>query len=151
MRVGQRTLLSHLPGEFQPARQVEDGRCMIYGIGTDIFEVERIAKLVARGKSYLETVFTRNEMDYCEPKARKSEHYAARYAAKEAVLKALGTGWRDGLAFSDIEILDDELGKPQVLLHGKTKEFFEYQKIGQISISLSHTSDTAMAVAVLEK
>jgi holo-[acyl-carrier protein] synthase len=90
-------------------------------------------------------------IDYCTSKVRPPEHYAARYAAKEAVLKALGTGWRDGLAFSDIEILNDELGKPQVFLHGKVKDFIDHQQIKQISLSLSHTSEIAIAFAILEK
>ncbi len=124
---------------------------MIHGIGTDILEVERMAKLVAKGRPYLETIFTDKEIDYCASKAKPSEHYAARFAAKEAVLKALGTGWRDGLSFADIEILNNEVGKPEVFLHGKTKEFFGFRQITQISISLSHASNTAMAVAILEK
>jgi holo-[acyl-carrier protein] synthase len=124
---------------------------VIYGLGTDMLKVERMAKLVAKGRPYLATLFTEKEIAYCESKARKSEHYAARYAAKEAVLKALGTGWRDGLAFADIEILNDEMGKPEVFLHGKAKEFFDRQQIVQASISLSHTSETAMAVVILEK
>lgn len=125
--------------------------CVIQGIGTDIFEVKRMADLADKGRQHLLAIFTKNEIDYCESKTRKQEHYAARYAAKEAVLKALGTGWRDGLSFPDIEILNDELGKPLVVLHGKVKKFFEEQKIEKIFISLSHTSDTAMAVAILEK
>jgi holo-[acyl-carrier protein] synthase len=116
-----------------------------------MLKVERMAKLVAKGRPYLATLFTEKEIAYCESKARKSEHYAARYAAKEAVLKALGTGWRDGLAFVDIEILNDEMGQPLVFPHGKVKEFFDRQQIAHASISLSHTSDTAMAVAILEK
>ena len=110
-----------------------------------------MAKMVARGRQYLDTIFTKSEIDYCETKARRSEHYAARYAAKEAILKALGTGWRDGLAFSDIEILNDALGKPQVFVHGKVKDFFDRQQIKQVSISLSHTRDNALAFAILEK
>jgi holo-[acyl-carrier protein] synthase len=124
---------------------------VICGLGMDIFEVKRMAKLAARGRQHLAAIFTKNEMNYCESKTRKHEHYAARYAAKEAVLKALGTGWRDGLSFPDVEILNDELGKPLVVLHGKLKKLFEEQKIGKIFISLSHTGDTAVAVAILEK
>jgi holo-[acyl-carrier protein] synthase len=129
----------------------QKGLNVIYGMGTDIFETERMATLVARGRPYLETIFTDTEMNYCESKARPAEHYAARYAAKEAVLKALGTGWRDGLAFSDVEIRNDELGKPQVLLHGKVKELCTRLQIQQTSVSLSHTRETAIAVAILEK
>jgi len=110
-----------------------------------------MAKMVARGRQYLETIFTEDEIKYCEGKAEKPEHYAARYAAKEAVLKALGTGWRNGFAFSDIEIYNDELGKPLVFLHGRVKEFFDQQQIKHISVSLSHVDKIAIAVAVLEK
>ena len=110
-----------------------------------------MAKMVARGRQTLETIFTKDEVEYCESKARQPEHYAARYAAKEAILKALGTGWRNGFAFSDIEILDDELGKPRVFLHGRVKEFFDQQQIKQISVSLSHIKEIAIAVAILEK
>ncbi len=123
---------------------------MIFGIGTDIIEVERVAKMVARGRQYLETIFTNQEIKYCETKAKKSEHYAARYAAKEATLKAIGTGWRDGFAFSDIEVINDRLGKPQVFLHGKVRRFFDRKQIRQISISLSHSKESAVAMIVLE-
>jgi holo-[acyl-carrier protein] synthase len=108
-------------------------------------------KLVAEGRPYLETIFTEKEMDYCETRVRKSEHYAARYAAKEAFLKALGSGWRDGLAFSDIEIVNDELGKPRVLLHGEVRTRFDSHQIKQTSISLSHIDEIAIAVVILEK
>lgn len=123
---------------------------MIFGIGTDIIETERIGKLVARGRPYLETIFTEKEIEYCESKARKSEHYAVRYAAKEAALKALSVGWRDGLAFCDIEVIDDERGKPEVFVHGKVRELFERLQIQRTSISLSHSRETAIAVIILE-
>lgn len=107
-------------------------------------------KLVTRGKPYLETIFTEKEMDYCETKARRSEHYAARYAAKEAILKALGSGYRNGLAFSDVEIINDENGKPQAFLQGEVKKIFDSHQIKQISISLSHIEEIAIAVVILE-
>lgn len=87
---------------------------MIYGIGTDILDIERMSKPIAKGGQYLETIFIENEFDYCKTRARQTEHYAARYAAKEAFLKALGIGWRDGLPFSDIEILNDELRRSRM-------------------------------------
>jgi holo-[acyl-carrier protein] synthase len=124
---------------------------MIFGVGTDILEVARMEKLVTRGGQYLDAVFTAREREYCEHKARSSEHFAARYAAKEAFLKALGTGWRDGLAYSDIEITNDELGKPQVSLHGKVKELYAHLQIKQTSLSISHISKIAMAVVILDK
>jgi holo-[acyl-carrier protein] synthase len=115
-----------------------------------MIRVERMEKLVAGGRPYLEAIFTDNEMEYCETRARKSEHYAARYAAKEAILKALGSGWRHGLAFSDIEIINDELGKPQVFLHGKVKKIFDSHQIKRTAISLSHIEEIALAIVILE-
>jgi holo-[acyl-carrier protein] synthase len=106
--------------------------------------------MVARGRPYLETIFTEKEIGYCESKARKHEHYAVRYAAKEAALKALSVGWRDGLAFCDIEVIDDERGKPEVFVHGKVRELFERLQIQRTSISLSHSRETAIAVIILE-
>ena len=123
---------------------------MIFGIGTDIIEIERIGKMVARGRQYLAAMFTENEIEYCESKARKSQHYAVRYAAKEATLKALSVGWRDGLAFCDIEVIDDDRGKPQLFVHGKVKELFEHHQIKQTSISLSHSKESAIALIILE-
>ncbi len=123
---------------------------MIFGIGTDIIEVARIGEMAARGRQYLETIFTEKEIEYCESKARKSQHYAVRYAAKEAALKALSIGWRDGLGFCEIEVLDDERGKPQVFVHGKVKALFEQLQIKQTSISLSHSKESAIAVVILE-
>ena len=123
---------------------------MIFGIGTDIIETQRIGKMVARGRPYLATVFSDREIDYCECKARKSQHYAVRYAAKEAALKALGIGWRDGLAFRDIEVIDDEQGNPQIFVHGKVKELFEHHGIKRTSVSLSHSRESAIAVVILE-
>jgi holo-[acyl-carrier protein] synthase len=123
---------------------------VIFGIGTDIIDVKRVEKMVARGRQYLETIFTEKEMDYCEAKAKKSEHYAARYAAKEAILKALGTGWRGGLAYSEIEIINEELGQPQVLVRGEVRNFFDHHQIQKTLISLSHTKEIALAVVILE-
>ena len=116
-----------------------------------MIRVDRMKKLVARGKPYLETIFTEKEILYCESKTRKAEHYAARYAGKEAFLKALGCGWRDGVAFSEIEIQNDELGRPQISLQGKTRSVFEEQHIKQASISLSHIDEIAVAIVILEK
>ncbi len=108
-------------------------------------------KLVARGKLYLEAIFTENEINYCESKTRKAEHYAARYAGKEAFLKALGCGLRDGIAFSEIEISNDELGRPQISLQGKAGSVYKGLHIKQASISLSHIDEIAIAIVILEK
>jgi holo-[acyl-carrier protein] synthase len=124
---------------------------VIIGIGTDMIEVERIEEMASGGRQYLEAIFTEKEIDYCENKVRKSEHYAARFAAKEAVLKALGTGWRDGLVFTDIEILNEEHGEPRIHLHGKVKSLFEHLEIKRAFVSLSHIKKMAIAFAVLEE
>lgn len=124
---------------------------VVFGIGTDIIEVERVEQMLARGKEYLDTIFTQAEVEYCESKVRKAQHFAARFAAKEAVLKALGTGWRDGFAFADIEIRNDELGQPQVIPHGKVKEFLDHHRIVRTAISMTHSGGLAIAVAILEQ
>jgi holo-[acyl-carrier protein] synthase len=123
---------------------------MIHGVGTDLFEIERMAELAARGRAYLETIFAPAEIEYCEGKARPAEHYAARFAAKEAVLKALGTGWRDGLAFTEIEVCNDGVGRPYLFLHGKVREFCDRRQIKGAFVSLSHTRELAIAVVILE-
>lgn len=127
------------------------GGRVVFGIGTDIVEVERVEEMLARGKEYLETIFTSAEADYCEAKAKRAQHYAARFAAKEAVLKALGTGWRDGFAFADVEIRNDVLGQPQVIPHGKVKEFLDHHRITRTAISMTHSGGLAIAVAILEQ
>jgi holo-[acyl-carrier protein] synthase len=123
---------------------------MIFGIGTDIIEVERLQALLQKGEAYLETIFSENEINYCESKGRKAEHYAARFAVKEAFLKALGTGWRDGIRFSEIEVSNDALGKPQLKLYGTAKEKASINEIKQMSVSLSHIKEIAIAVVILE-
>jgi holo-[acyl-carrier protein] synthase len=123
---------------------------VIFGIGIDLIETKRVEKMVAKGRQYLEAIFTENEMDFCEAKANKHEHYAARYATKEAVLKAMGTGWRGGLAYSDIEIVHEESGQPKVVVRGKVRKFFDQNKIQQTSVSLSHHKEIAIAVIILE-
>ena len=85
---------------------------MIAGVGTDMIEVERIAVKIAKESGFRELVFSEKEISYCETKAHKFEHYAARFAAKEAFFKALGTGWLNGTAFNEIEITNDAAGKP---------------------------------------
>lgn len=123
---------------------------MIYGIGTDIIEVKRLEEMLQKGHAYLETIFSENEIAYCESKGRKAEHYAARFAAKEAFLKALGTGWRNGIRFSEIEVANDELGKPALQFYGKAKEQVHSNGIQHISLSLSHVKEIAIAVVILE-
>jgi holo-[acyl-carrier protein] synthase len=124
---------------------------MILGIGTDIIEVERVKQKVEAGKGFKEMVFSPTEIAYCESQTFKAENYAARFAAKEAFFKALGTGWIGEMAFYEVEILKDDLGKPSLILHGKTKEFAESNGIKKLHVSISHIKTLAQAFVVLEK
>jgi len=124
---------------------------MIFGIGTDIIEVERIKKQISKGNCFKERIFTLKEIQYCESKKTKAQNYAARFAVKEAFFKAIGTGWRGGLAFNEIEVVNNELGKPEIVLYGKTKEITEQTKVTNIQVSLSHVKDLASAIVILEK
>ena len=96
---------------------------MIYGTGTDIIEVARIQKVMERDIGFRDKIFTPGEIAYCETKKNKFQHYAARFSAKESFLKAIGTGWRFGIRFADIEVYHDELGKPYIRVYGKAEEY----------------------------
>ena len=125
---------------------------MIRGIGTDIIEIVRI-KTILNGdhsESFIERVFTENEIRYCESKYRPEIHYAARFAAKEAFFKALGTGYRDGMSWKDISVTNDELGKPEIELSGKTLGNFKKKKFSHVHISISHTKEYAVSFVVID-
>ncbi|MGZ4034653.1 MAG: holo-ACP synthase [Bacteroidia bacterium] len=122
---------------------------MIIGIGTDIAEVARIAKSI-ENTSFKEKVFSKTEIAYCEAKANKAESFAARFAAKEAFFKSLGTGWRGGMAFNEVEVTNDDLGKPSLNILGATAEIIKEKNIKIIHVSLSHVKEMAMATVVLE-
>jgi holo-[acyl-carrier protein] synthase len=124
---------------------------MIYGIGTDIFEVSRIKAVMEQDKGFLTDVFTEGEIAYCGEMKHMEQHYAVRFSAKEAFLKALGTGWRFGIKFTDIEIVNDELGKPHIRLYGKADEQVRKERISAIHVSLSHVKELATAIVILEK
>lgn len=124
---------------------------MIFGIGTDIIEVERIHKVMERDIGFREKIFTGHEIEYCESKKQRYQHYAARFSAKEAFLKAIGTGWRFGIRFADIEVTHDELGKPEINVYGKAKEWCEHESVLKIHVSLSHLKEMATAVVIVEK
>lgn len=123
---------------------------MIFGIGTDIVEICRIGDKLARTKGLKEKVFTPREIEYCEARKMSAQHFAARFSAKEAFLKAMGTGWSGGRKFNEIEVLNNELGKPELFVHGKVKEFCEAHAITGMEVSLSHIKDLAQAIVVLE-
>jgi holo-[acyl-carrier protein] synthase len=123
---------------------------MIYGIGTDIIEVARIEKVMQRDIGFRDKIFTPGEIEYCETKKHKYENYAARFSAKEAFLKAIGTGWRFGIRFGDIDVYHDDLGKPFIRVTGKAKELTEDLSISKIHVSLSHLKEMATAIVIIE-
>ena len=124
---------------------------MLAGLGTDIIEVERIAAKIIKESGFRELVFSENEIAYCESKTGKFEHYAARFAAKEAFFKALGTGWLEGTYFNEIEIVHDSYGKPEIVLLGQTQKTLSAWGINKILVSLSHVKTMATAVVIIEK
>ena len=123
---------------------------MIIGVGTDIIEVNRIQKLLDKQKRFKERIFTRGEIDYCELKTNSAQNYAARFALKEAFLKAIGTGWREGVSFKEIEIKNNKKGKPELILSGKAKTITEQLGVTNIQVSLSHLKDLAIGFVILE-
>ena len=123
---------------------------MILGIGTDMIEVERVAEKVGKNAGVRELVFSKKEIAYCEAKTNKYEHYAARFAAKEAFFKALGTGWKNGTAFNEIEITNNEIGKPAITFLGETAIAIAEMKLGKIFVSLSHLKTLASATVIIE-
>ncbi|MFZ4858011.1 MAG: holo-[acyl-carrier-protein] synthase [Desulfuromonadaceae bacterium] len=124
---------------------------MIYGIGTDIVAVERFQRFIDSGNSALiERLFTPAERSHCEQRKDAASCLAARFAAKEAFLKALGTGLRDGLSWLDMEVQNDAAGKPELNLSGKAAELFQMHELTRVHLSLSHDGGNAIAMVVVE-
>jgi len=124
---------------------------MIVGTGIDIAEVPRIAASIERfGKRFLHRVFTDGEIRYCESKANRVERYAARFAAKEAAMKAIGTGWSHGVAWRDIEVRREPGGRPTLAFHRKAAEFAAKLGARHVALSLTHTAEHAIAQVILE-
>ena len=125
---------------------------MIVSIGIDIVEVYRIRETLARTPRFAERVFTEKERAYCDSKgAAAAQSYAARFAAKEAFLKALKTGWRGKITWQDMEILNDPQGVPSLEIKGEARLLLENLEADKIHLSISHTTDHAVAQVVLEK
>lgn len=118
------------------------------GIGVDMLEIARMEKVLERRPSFTKRVFTQAERDYCDRLARPAQHYAARFAAREAVLKALGTGFSRGVGLADVSVLNNEAGRPEVVLTGRAKEIAAEQGVREVALSLSYTHDVAVANAV---
>jgi len=124
---------------------------MIVGLGVDIAEVERIEAAIRRhGGAFLRRVFTPAEIAYCERHRDKAERYAGRFAAKEAAMKALGTGWRKGVRWLDIEVARNSSGKPSLVLSGRAKEIAGQLGVKHISLSITHSGKTALAQVIFE-
>ena len=122
---------------------------MIVGLGTDIVEVERIGKMIERhGHSFVNRIFTPAEIAYCQQRKFSAEPFAGRWAAKEAVMKALGTGFIQGTHFQEIEIVTEESGRPRVALHGSTAELAKQLGIDELLVTMSHCREYATATAI---
>jgi holo-[acyl-carrier protein] synthase len=126
----------------------------VIGIGTDITECLRIARMIERhGELFINRVYTPWETKYCQSRVQATQHFTGRWAAKEAILKALGTGWRRGISWRDVEIRSEPSGQPIVAVGGGVKEVVEQLRITKLLVSISHcrTYATAFAVALGEK
>lgn len=124
---------------------------MIVGTGVDLAEVDRIRESVERfGEKFLKRVYTEAEIAYVERKANKYERYAARFAAKEAGMKAIGTGWRRGVRWQDFEVINMPSGRPTLKLHGVAAEFASRLAVRSIHLSLTHTTQFGLAYVILE-
>ena len=123
---------------------------LIFGIGTDIIEVDRILLQLSKTDGLKSKLFTEEEIKYCESKRYSEQHFAGRFAAKEAFFKALGTGWGSGFAFDQLEILNNKSGSPEFIVKGKVKEFIKTKKISKIHVSISHLKKIANAFVILE-
>jgi len=122
---------------------------LIIGVGTDIFEINRMKKRIEKEPEFIQSVFTNQEISYCEKFKFKEQNYAARFAAKEAFMKALGTGYNNGISFKDIVISNNSSGKPEITLTGKALGFSIKLNVTDIHVSLSHSKKQAIAIVIL--
>ncbi len=124
---------------------------MIVGTGFDLVEVDRIKRALAlHGRRFLERVFTAKEIEYCDSHRNRGERYAARFAAKEAAMKALGTGWRHGIRWRDLEVVNRSTGQPTLNLSGEAAKWAAGLRVRSVALSLSHTPTHAAAQVILE-
>jgi holo-[acyl-carrier protein] synthase len=124
---------------------------VIVGLGLDIAEIDRIEAAITRhGAPLIERLFTPGEVSYCESHKNRYERYAARFAVKEATMKALGTGWRHGVRWRDIEVTRERGGKPGLHLEGVARAFAERLGVKQMSVSITHSGNLAVAQVIFE-
>jgi holo-[acyl-carrier protein] synthase len=135
-----------IPAGMAPQKDIK----MVIGIGIDIIEISRIKKSIERfGDRFLDKIFTSGEVEYCMSKANKFQHFAARFSAKEAVAKALSTGWNNEFSWQNIEVFNAPTGMPYVKLTGKLEAFLADGK--ELKISMSHSTDYVTCVAIIYK
>jgi holo-[acyl-carrier protein] synthase len=124
---------------------------LIVGLGVDIAEVPRIKAAIERhGEPFLRRIFTPSEVEYCERFKNKFERYAGRFAAKEATMKALGTGWRRGIRWVDLEVIREQSGRPTIALAGEAAKIAAHLGVKRISLSITHTEAQALAQVIFE-
>lgn len=124
---------------------------MIVGIGVDLVETARVGEGIERhGDRFVRRLYTQGEIDYCEKFKNRAERYAARFAAKEAAFKALGTGWREGVRWLDVEVRNEPSGKPELLLHGRAAELARELGVTRMAITISHADHYAVVQVVFE-
>ena len=125
---------------------------MIYGTGIDLVEIQRMTDIIKKwGGRFVTRVFSQGEIDYCNSRACPAIHFAARFAAKESFLKSLGTGLGMGVNLREIEVSQDQFGKPGVMLQGRAADILSGLGIGAVHLSLTHTRHSAAAMVILEK
>ena len=124
---------------------------MIVGLGVDIAEVARVKAAIERhGETFLRRLYTAKEQEYCERFKNKYERYAGRFAAKEAAMKALGTGWSRGVRWVDVEVTREKGGRPTIKLAGEAAKIAEHLGVKYISLSITHTAEQAFAQVIFE-
>jgi holo-[acyl-carrier protein] synthase len=124
---------------------------MIVGVGVDIVDIARIREVLQRqGDRFVRRVYTPDERSYCRDRRDPIPHFAARFAAKEAVFKALGTGWAKGITWVDVEVRRQPQEAPFLILHGETKKLSDSLGVHKLHLSLSHSQTAAVAVVILE-
>lgn len=122
---------------------------MIEGVGVDVVEIPRMQRVIDTwGSAFLKKIFTNNELKYAQSKKNPTPHIAARFAVKEAVAKALTTGWSGGFRWKDVEIINDTSGKPTIVLYGNVKELL---KGSRVLVSISHSEKVVIGFALIEK
>jgi len=141
----------HRHGRYCGSLWGKFGGCLIVGLGVDIAEVARVQRAIERhGETFLRRVYTAKEREYCERFKNKYERYAGRFAAKEAAMKALGTGWSRGVRWVDVEVVREKGGRPTIKLTGEAANVAGRLNVKNIALSITHTADQAFAQVIFE-